>query len=284
MGKLQKRTALALALIGLGAFSVTAVITLTEEQKRRRAAHEPVIEVLNKSTWRQLDRHRYTPPKEEPLDFTPAHLALLRNVHLEWLPWESGAPGIIEEWMFGSPWSGIDMARIVSEANRGQSAPLFPDLERLRKELDPAAQALFQLGDLRPGNYTIANTFKRTMGEGKTLIYADHPEAIVIPHDDVISFTLTEEHLRLIRRLNLGNAKRPYGDCTFMELDMADALGIPIPKLANGEYDIDNFKTAKLLKLHSEMLFATAVFLKNATLAPGKYTRDNFGHWHKLPR
>jgi hypothetical protein len=97
---------------------------------------------------------------------------------------------------------------------------------------------------------------------------------ILLPAERVFTFTVTDEHLKLLRHLNtrewqgiveLMDMKRPYGDMTYYFIDMATALGEPPPpRDADDEPEFTPQQIERYLQLHREMLFAAQAFWRYA--------------------
>jgi len=146
-----------------------------------------------------------------------------------------------------------------------------PDHRQLSKRLDILADdvaAFLSAAKLTPGPYRIDNYHLELAEDGK-LPYSfsfDEPP-IELPLERTFLFTVTEEHLKLLRHLNTGarddpplielmDVKRPYGYMTYHFLDMAEALGEPEPRDA----DFTPQQIERYSRLHREMLFAAQAF------------------------
>ena len=113
--------------------------------------------------------------------------------------------------------------------------------------------------------------------------------------DAAETVAISEDHLALLRnieirwpsewdteeRLDLGeypaataDSKRPYGEFTFIEVDMARILGCLPPAPPDGAFEPEPELAARLQKLHWQMLGAIQVFVENADIAPGAYDLD----------
>lgn len=108
------------------------------------------------------------------------------------------------------------------------------------------------------------------------------------------SVLLTEEHLKLLRSIEIrwpsqwecderldgggypsatADPKRPYGDYTYIEIDMARILGcLPPPDGdAPAVFEPEPALAHHLQRLHWQMLGAMQAFVENACIAPGVY-------------
>ncbi|MEG1325138.1 MAG: hypothetical protein RSD99_09630, partial [Janthinobacterium sp.] len=182
------------------------------------------------------------------------HLALIRRFHIGWSPVESGAPMLNPAHPLGKG----DTVELAMQAIASKDAALAA------QRLMEAALLLphfVQMADLKPGSYA----------NGKT------------------PFTLTARHLILLRQqswmplemLGMGaqdylaegywptpsvDGKRPYGDFTNYPVEMAQALGLPVRKQANGSLTIPPALRAELQTLHQQTMPALQVFVREAGL------------------
>ncbi|WP_395307620.1 hypothetical protein V4U86_19685 [Mycobacterium sp. AMU20-3851] len=69
------------------------------------------------------------------------------------------------------------------------------------------------------------------------------------------------------------DSKRPYGEYTFIEVDMARILGELPPGDGAAIFEPGPDLTRRLQRLHWQTLVAMQVFLERMTLAPGRYGR-----------
>ncbi len=192
---------------------------------------------------------------------TPAHLQLLRHSVALWSPVESGAPGAVITPLLVQDDGKLSDATYADIAKRaGLPTVDKAQIDQLLMEMPEAFDILLAHGKLAPGTYQYDNPLVAIPWAAQAL-----PDELAnLAKDKVVSFQLTERHLKLLRHANWGammmNPKRPYGDMTSFELDMADILGEP-------------HNEKRLWKLHTEMLSALQVYLQNAKLEPGEYAR-----------
>lgn len=158
-----------------------------------------------------------------------------------------------------------------------------------KKEEKQALESIFQIflafGTLDPGNYPLKS------GE---VVDAD-PDVDAkyqLPHR--ASFDLTAKHLKLLRAASgewwdgadtlVIDPKRPFGNMSYFEIDMAEILGMPLRRDAKGDPKIPPEQQKIFDQLYSEMPFALKVFLKNAVVPAGKYCRKpaGWGPWRKV--
>lgn len=104
-------------------------------------------------------------------------------------------------------------------------------------------------------------------------------------------FQLTEQHLKLLRAMSafagwdedfewgapVFNTKRPYGNSSGVERDVAEVLGV---EPADGRSFSDQERAA-LLKLHRETFPALLVVLSTGQSEPGWYESE--AEWNRQP-
>lgn len=102
------------------------------------------------------------------------------------------------------------------------------------------------------------------------------------------AFTLTENHLKLLRRMNVGwqdaeygapeiDPKRPYGNSD-VELDIAEILGWEVD-----EDGLSEFQSNSARELHEEMATALQVVLFTGKFKSGVYKREGYSNiWTEL--
>lgn len=185
---------------------------------------------------------------------TPAHLQLLRHSVVLWSPVESGAPGAVISPLMVEDEGKLSDAAYADIAKRaGLPKVDKAQIDQLIQEMPEAFDQLLEHGHLAPGTYHYDNPLAAIPWSAQTL----PSELANLATDKVVTFQLTERHLKLLRKAQWGmmmmNPKRPYGDMTAFERDMADILGEPLDE-------------KRLWKLHTEMLPALQIYLQNAKL------------------
>jgi hypothetical protein len=132
-------------------------------------------------------------------------------------------------------------------------------------------------GELVPGHYVIPEALRDAF---------DYPESGV---DASGRFEFRAEHLAILRGtiwrtlddysidavlemddfwpLPYIDGKRPYGDCTYIQIDMAELLGEPYQFDAERNLIEDAGKDTRLERLHYETRAALQIFLTHAELA-----------------
>jgi hypothetical protein len=214
-------------------------------------------------------------PGAPGVHLTSSHLTLMRRLTVMWVPIEDGAPG-------------IDMLRPLL-GQRATSMEAMSALDTSNEEL--AVRTLAELGLLVPafvqGGGTVAPGRYPIVDEMRP--YLSFPESGV---DSSGHFELGEQHLTLLRgtqwRLiddsTIGevldgdeeiwpmphiDGKRPYGDCSYYYIDMADLLGQPYERDLDGDIIEDAEKEAWLGRLHMETLAALQVLLTHGSAVNG---------------
>lgn len=207
----------------------------------------------------------------ETLTVSPQHAALMRLLRVQWMPIESGAPGIdFEQPLVGGP----DTLAIARQALKTDDDALA--IRRMAEVCRLVPRFVALVGKLSPGRYTVPPEMKAAF---------DFPDSGV---DAEGGFTLRAEHLSLLRAavwreagreeleavlregdrfwpMPMIDGKRPYGDASFYQIDMARLLGEPYALDAKGYAITQPAKDARLEKLHYETLAALQVFLGHAT-------------------
>lgn len=101
-------------------------------------------------------------------------------------------------------------------------------------------------------------------------------------------FTLTEDHIKLLRRFEVGwqdcetgapeiDPKRPYGNSD-VETDMHEILTGKEHRMG-----CPDSKREAYLKLHREMETALQIVLSTSSFKPGKYEAPEYSNWRLVP-
>ncbi len=218
-------------------------------------------------------------PKGDPSMFklTETHLKLLRNAIVLWAPVESGAPAVlisplqISDGEQPTPAMYADVARragmTISDPPTAAEKLQLEDL--LNEELPEALVQVLTHGRLAAGTFHYNNPLVDLPFASQML----PSEIAALAKEKLVTFTLTDQHVALLRQAQwqglFMNSKRPYGDMTYFELDMADILGEHPAKTANGTFSEKDEQ--RLWKLHVETLSALQLFLQKACITPGEY-------------
>lgn len=202
------------------------------------------------------------------------HASLMRHLGVIWIPVESGAPGIeFENPLGGSPSGGKDTVgaamALLGTNDRSRAAQRLAEVCRL------VPSYVRETGRLAPGRYAVPAARREAF---------DFPDSGV---DAQGNFQLRGEHLALLRAANWRDAgpgaleavlregdaywpmpyidgKRPYGDSSFYQIDMARLLGEPYALDARGRAITEPAKDARLASLHWQTAAALQVFLAHA--------------------
>src|SRR6202521_4028724 len=233
---------------------------------------------------------------------TSDHVRLLRHLRVVWSMVEAGGPVIDIERPFGSTQIQRDVNHIL-----GHRGGWLQNLTRgwvsggrLPAGVLTAAGVLVDAGKLQTGSYTIINGMRERLAAGGNIegvaVYEaskyPYQAAPEIPATPTFRFEVTADHLKLFARARFKdrgfNVKRPYGDMTYYELDMADALGVKLPERTGNEgvsgkvyvadvsADFTPEEIARFDRLHGEMLFTFQAFLQYAQLEPGVYVLRDY--------
>lgn len=195
--------------------------------------------------------------KESSYLLDAATLTKLRHCYALWMPVEAGAPMILS----GKP------PQSLAEFNE--------DTAGLDSDLTPPANILLDCARLKPGQYKITNHWRKLYPSGKIEMWPDDKSALTIPDSDTIDFTVTREHIKLLRHLNTVRGgidpKRPYGDMTYFYIDMADALGITVKRDQDNKPLFSAEQEKHCEALHREMLFVLQALIEHGKLSTGQY-------------
>lgn len=224
-----------------------------------------------------------------PFETTASHLALLRQARLSWDGAERGAPMLDPARPYGRADLMVQLAEVFATEDAGTLARRHVEM------LFVLARAL-RHGMLRPGRYGLRNIAADDVraaltGYGGEAGLSDADLGL----DGAGKAVVTEEHLKLLRSIEIrwpsqwdaeerleegtypaptADSKRPYGDYTHIEVDMARILGCLPPPPDDGTPAVFNPEpalAAHLQRLHWQMLGAMQAFVENAEIAPGTY-------------
>jgi hypothetical protein len=210
----------------------------------------------------------------DSLVVTEEDLAVVRQLPVIWSPAESGAPAVFD--MSESPLPSV-------------STKAFRAAVR-------AAEVMIHLGELAPGRYEYESPLApKDLAQQP---FVEHGFAQVAGRRVVVD--VTESQLKLLKATITGviddggrqigveiNPKRPYGDMTFFELDMAAILGIkpegPPRKDQPRFREFTDAQTNMLGALHEQTQPALQVLLQRGKLEPGRFVREapGYGRWRR---
>jgi hypothetical protein len=226
--------------------------------------------------------------RDKPLQPSTRHLQAIRQLRFAWDPLiESGAPMVDPFAPYGSADIRDDLGPIIGTRNSLAVA-------RFHSEISRSLIWALKNGELPEGRYRIAhldnasleNTLLRMAGGigNRPPGWVARLRANIPKLDDDGTFLVTTEHRLLLKRLNLEwppgwmravpgqsshpvpivDCKRPFGDATDFEYDMASILGLPAPQ-TDAEPD------PALWRLYTGMWLALQAFVEHAHIsaAPG---------------
>jgi hypothetical protein len=217
---------------------------------------------------------------------TGEHIALLRKLRFGWETAETGAPMVDPDLPYATP----DLIAAI-----GDIAGAKTEADRARQHIEVyfALSKMLTQGSLKPGDYPLLNVRSEDIHVMMRGYFQDDSPANDVPLGLTPEgqFRMTGEHLKLIKslkfewpdedqatdRLNTGDwpapvldPKRPYGDMTWFQRDMAAVLGLELAT-EGGEEVLTEDQERMLQQLHWQMLGALQVFVENAAFEPGTY-------------
>ncbi|MGK2868600.1 MAG: hypothetical protein ACSLFA_18550 [Mycobacterium sp.] len=217
------------------------------------------------------------------LAITDAHLVLLRQARLGWDAAERGAPMLDPQ----RPYGREDLLTQLGEVFGARDVDV---LARHHVDMYFVIARALKHGTLAPGRYPLGSIDAAEV-RGLLRGYGDLSDEEVGLDDDG-QVLVTEDHLQLLRaieirwpseydcgdRLDAGrypaaaaDAKRPYGDYTFIEVDMARILGELPPVSGSAVFEPGPELADRLQRLHWQMLATMQVFLEHMELVRGTY-------------
>ncbi len=145
-------------------------------------------------------------------------------------------------------------------------------------------EILLQEGELAPGDYAYSKP------EGlDTSFYVD-----ALPDDSTFTFTAQHRHLLKMMAVEMSEVdtcdeevpgvdpKRPYGAFTYYQLEMAQILEMIPEGYESGERLPEELEQ-RLTDLHHQMQPALQVFLREASLEPGSFSKSGYEAWTRNP-
>ena len=110
---------------------------------------------------------------------------------------------------------------------------------------------------------------------------------------DKIQFTVTDQHLKLIHKMEVRyddecefgapaiDPKRPYGNSSVYH-DIGEILGIEPETGDTYDPEFSDSQREEMLKLHKETAIVLKILLRSGCLDSGIYEADKYrGNWHK---
>ncbi len=190
-------------------------------------------------------------PEDAPAAITQQHLALIRRMRFAWNNAEVGAPRLDTEQPYGSPDPLKDIADVFGEAS-------VEELARRHADMTPVLNSFLQQAKLDPGAYEV---------DGRTIQIGPNHLTLV----KTLYFSWDTDPLDGFEEgLWPGpsaDPKRPYGNFTFFQREMAVHLGW-IDE--NSESNPSDDEIARLTAMHREMLDAVRVMAAHGEIDIGK--------------
>lgn len=213
-------------------------------------------------------------------DLSPHHIRLLRKAIVLWDASEGGAPFI------GAYGNRVD-AMVCDVAEVVGLPVLSPDrysdeqataIGRVMQEMGTVLPIVLSCGQIRAGVYSYRNPLLAIEPpEAASAISEIYQMDYGADQREVIQFEIGSQHIRLLRHMTAGwldyagvvgvNSKRPYGDRSYYQIDMAEVLELGP--------EVDDDLHNELETLHQEMQPALQVFVQNAEIVPGRYRPES---------
>jgi hypothetical protein len=235
---------------------------------------------------------------EQTFELTDDHIKLLRALVFLWMdageagvPMAYGYSATYHEERDRAPYEPLDrytdMIRILGLNTDPANLPSDQRsiLDRLDQELGFALSVFLNEAALTPGTYSFPNYLKGFPDVFMPTLYNtwelyDEWRHVPVPQDEMITFDLTAQHLILLRALRIkweGSyngvwTKRPYGDMSFFEIDMAELLGVTKDD-DTGDDEFSDEQMRYFDQMHTDMLYALPVFLRHGTIKTETYPR-----------
>jgi hypothetical protein len=253
-----------LLLVLTGFFIVAASLSSHNESSPNPGGDKNIEQMLD----RLAQQERY-------FDLTQDHIDFLRTVTVQYDPdMENGATVL-----------DFHAARTLPERIAARLWDHFILSKARKSELEASFEIFLAFAELGPGRYAIAP-------DDVTDDRPDTPEALRVTAPP--KFQFTEQHLKLLNHANgrwddfydslIIDPKRPYGDMTYFELDMADILGMPIQRDGKDEPKIAPAQQAIFDGLFGDLPVSLQTFLKYASISPGRFYRKpaGWGAWKRV--
>lgn len=193
------------------------------------------------------------------------HLQLIRLLRVQWMPIESGAPGFDPVQPFGGDLFPVDTAQQVLRIHNPALAT------QLLAEVCLWLPQFVASATLAPGRYALPPDFP---GQAPDSSFDFHPDHLTLLHaalwrevgiDELPDVLAEEEDGQAIWPLPYIDGKRPYGDRSYYQIDMADILGKPYARNAQGQYILPPQKDEALRQLHLQTQAALQILLMHGT-------------------
>jgi len=211
---------------------------------------------------------------------TAAHVALIRRMRLSWNGVESGAPQCEPSQSFTG---GMAQALIRAELGDVDDEAVA----EFMVSLAPAMGVFMQHARLAPGTYTLGNMTPELLAQAKAGLEGADALFAIAPG---MRFTVEADDLTLAAQaqwqwpdeedmyaaFDAGDiagptvdGKRPYGDMSYIDLDIHRILGWPVEaRTEDGNIAISDAQQAMATRLHFRQLGTLQAFVQHADIAP----------------
>lgn len=218
-------------------------------------------------------------PAEQQL--TDDHIAMIRQMRLDWNGTESGAPQCVPKHSFTGG-KAPDLIRNLL-GNDASDA----DVADFMISLVPALRVFMNTAQLAAGTYKLSNMDAATLKdsqrglEGADALFAIGPDMTMDVADDDIAllrnaqweWAAEDDMFVALQKDNIAgptvDPKRPYGEMTYFDLDMHRILGWPVEtRTESGHIGISEEQAAEATRLHFRQLGAMQAFLEHGQIPP----------------
>ena len=211
--------------------------------------------------------------------FTAQHLLLIRQLRVNWVPEESGAPGIdpVEPLWHSSANvntsteadSALSIAlHILQTTDRTRATRLLAEVcllipEFVASAMLPAGNYSLPSGFAQPRQRLLANQLFQFLPAHQSLLNAAQWREV--SSDSIEDLLSDEDPNQPLWPMPYIDGKRPYGDRSYYQIDMAELLGQPYVKNAQGKYILSPNKDQALASLHQQTQAALQVLFMYGT-------------------
>ena len=220
--------------------------------------------------------------KAEWAEILPEHLALFREMQVVWIPIEAGAPYPSPDRTYGTEHIAADVENILRKSKLWKAEGHDEAMAlRFHEGALKALPVFLALGQLAPGDYV----FETRLQDDDFFPSDWVRDGLKKSGGQKLTVTVGREELILLKHLHVGyvpgmedipvNVKRPYGNMTNFELDMADLLGITV----SHERPLSEPSSKRMNALHESLQAVMQIFLHSASMKTGFYESVNDAPW-----
>lgn len=190
---------------------------------------------------------------------TSQHLQLIRQLRVIWVPIESGAPGIDPTQPLLGDLLGLEAAQQILQTKDADLAT------KLLAEVCLWVPEFTASATLAPGSYALPAGFDGKTQNDKFEFRAEHLTLLQaalwreVDGSNVADVLADEDSRQPLWPMPYIDGKRPYGDRSYYQIDMAELLGQPYAKDAQGRYILPPEKDEALKQLHLQTQAALQV-------------------------